>query len=90
MVTLTKRKYIHNWEKTLSNEIVLQAVSDYRKSLRGQKADANVSIPEMIADCEKFFTSNWFKLLTKLDGKLLLKQLQKEYENECNTNTTNP
>ena len=79
---------IRDWEKILGNHIVLQAVNDYRNSLRGQKVDNCVSIVKMIEDCEKFFKSDWFGMLTKLDGELLLTQLQEEYENECNSNSS--
>ena len=79
---------IRDWEKILGNHIVLQAVNDYRNSLRGQKVDNYVSIVKMIEDCEKFFKSDWFGMLTKLDGELLLTQLQEEYKNECNSNSS--
>lgn len=80
---------IRDWEKELANQIVLQAVSDYRKSLRGQRVNGRVPIRKMINDLDDFFRSDWYKMLTKVDGEILLKQLQEEYKNECNSNTTN-
>ena len=77
-----------DWEKDLAEQIVLQAVSDYRRSLRGQKVDNKLSILQMIKDCERFFKSEWFKMLTKLDGETLLKQLKEEYEDECKSNSS--
>lgn len=78
---------IRDWEKELANQIVLRAVTDYRLSLRGQKVDNCVSIQKMIKDCEDFFMSDWYKMLTKVDGERLLKELQEEYKNEYNTDT---
>ncbi len=66
----------------LANNIVLQAVLDYRKTLRGRRADPYVSIEDMKKDCEKFFKSKWFTTLTKVDGKQLMRKLQEEYINE--------
>lgn len=77
MITLTKTRCT-----LLASAIVLQAVIDYRKSLRGIKADPNVSVADMKKDCERFFTSEYFSILTKLNGKVLMKKLQEEYENE--------
>lgn len=67
----------------LADAIVLQAVSDYRRALRhgvfkyyGKKVD-------FVTDCESFFTSDWFRMLTRLNGKHLMRKLKEEYENEC-------
>lgn len=75
------------WCDRLAHGIVLQAVADYRASLRGRRASATMSVQTMKKDCEKFFLSEWFTILTKVDGELLMKKLQEEYENECNTRT---
>lgn len=80
MITLTKIRC-----NRLANAIILQAVTDYRKSLRGIKADPHVSVADMKKDCERFFASDWFSTLTKLNGTALMKKLQEEYENECNS-----
>ena len=79
MITLTKLRCTR-----LANAIILQAVTDYRKSLRGVKAAPNVSVADMKRDCERFFVSDWFSTLTKINGTVLMKQLQEEYSNECN------
>lgn len=77
MVTLTKTRCTR-----LANAIVLQAVLDYRKSLRGIKADKYMSVEDMKADCEKFFQSEWFSTLTKVNGRQLMRKLQEEYASE--------
>ena len=79
MITLTKLRCTR-----LASAIILQAVADYRKSLRGIKADPHVSVADMKNDCERFFVSDWFSTLTKLNGTVLMKKLQEEYEDECN------
>lgn len=71
-----------NCYSLLANGVVLQAAQDYRKSLRGQLACQYVSAEDMKRDCEEFFASEWFKILTKVDGKQLMRKLQEEYENE--------
>ena len=71
-----------NWYNTLANAIIEQAVSDYRKSLKGIKADARVSVEDMLKDCERFFKSEWFTILTKINGEQLMRKLQEEYQNE--------
>lgn len=65
----------------IANAIVIQAVSDYRDSLRGKRADRYVSVKDMLKDCERFFESEWFTTLTKIDGKRLMRELQEEYKN---------
>lgn len=80
MITLTKIRCTR-----LANAIILQTVSDYRKSLRGRKADPHISVEDMKRDCERFFTSEWFDTLSKVNGKTLMKKLQEEYRNERNS-----
>ena len=80
MTTLSKSKYKH-----LANAVILQAVSDYRKSLRGERAYLHMSVEDMKKDCERFFQSEWFSILTKIDGRQLMRKLQEEYYNESNS-----
>ena len=58
----------------LANAIIVQAVSDYRSLLSGAKPSAEVNIPEV----ERFFESNWFEVLTNVDGVSLMRKIQKE------------
>ena len=66
----------------LSNAIILSAVDDYRKALAGKRvAGKRVAGKEpgwVISDCERFFLSEWFSILTNLDGKTLLDKLKNE------------
>lgn len=63
--------------RKLADAIVLQAVEDYRLALGG-KAVRGESPERVINDVEKFFRSDWFYMLTLLDGEILIKKLRKE------------
>jgi len=65
--------------KNLANAIILQAVKDYREARKKhKKRPKNEDAKLMIADCEAFFRSDWFKALTELDDEMLLRKLQEE------------
>lgn len=69
---------IENYEK-LANDIILQAVKDYRaakKKLKKQPTNKDAEIT--IKDTERFFRSDWFTALTDVDGALILRKLQEE------------
>ena len=55
-------------EQLLANAIILQAVNDYRA--RSDKRS--------FGEIERFFRSEWFAMLTKLDGEALLEKLREE------------
>lgn len=62
----------HNYSvHNLANAIVLQAVTDYRNAV-----DSNDQ--SIISECERFFLSDWFLLLTEVDGEVVLEKLRKE------------
>lgn len=65
--------------ENLAHEIILQAVKDYRTARKKLKYHPkNKDAKLMIEDCERFFRSDWFGVLTSVDGQLLLKKLQEE------------
>jgi len=69
--------------ENLANAIVLKAVRDYRKALKAlQKNYRNKKAKDEIKSIEKFFNSDWFNTLTKIDPKKLLEDLHKEAEDE--------
>lgn len=71
-----------NYEK-LANAIILQAVKDYRDARKKlKKRPKNEDAKLMVEDCEKFFCSDWFGVLTGIDGKALLRKLQEEEKND--------
>lgn len=59
----------------LTNAIILQPCKDYRTAL---KWDDRATIREI----ERFFRSEWYKMLTTIDGEFLIDKLRKEYKNE--------
>lgn len=71
---------MEGYEK-LASAIVLQAVKDYRTSSRRLRKDPeNLKAYALKRQCERFFRSDWFKRLTKVNGPQLLRRLKKEAE----------
>lgn len=65
-------------EQNLANAIVLQAVEDYRNALNGKSY--NRLPPEaVIREIERFFRSDFYRLLTKIDGEWLISKLKQEH-----------
>lgn len=63
----------------LANGIVVQAVRDYRSALRRLKRDPQDSTALYAKkEVERFFNSEWFKLLTKIDPVKLMEKLNEE------------
>ena len=60
-----------NGYQELANAIILLAVKDYRKALKFDERGVK-------RECVRFFRSEWFKSLTKLDGELLITKLKSE------------
>lgn len=63
----------------LANGIILQAVADYRNALDGFGYD-NRPPKAVIKECEKFFRSSRYQMLTKVKGEYLIEQLKKEHK----------
>ena len=63
----------------LAQAVILQAVKDYRTARKELKYHPkNKDTKLMIEDCERFFRSDWFGVLTSVDGQMLLIRLQEE------------
>lgn len=73
----------------LIEAIIVQAVEDYRKALRGKTYEGQSSAEEIVKECEDFFRSDWYSDLTKVNGEMLIRKLREEYKNECSVNSTN-
>ena len=68
-----------NYE-TLANAIVVQAAKDYRAARRKLRKDPyNTKALHTVRDVEEFFRSDWFKVLTLMDGGTILKLLEEEF-----------
>ena len=60
----------------LANAIILLAVKDYRRALRRLKkfpGDKDAIIRKL--ECEQFFCSGCFEVLTSMEGEVLLRKL---------------
>lgn len=69
---------ITNYEN-LANAIILQAAKDYRKALKCLRANPdNYAAGKDKAEIERFFCSRWFDVLSGVDGRGLMRALQKE------------
>lgn len=67
------------WQK-LANAIVEQSVKDYRMEQGRVKADPQNAdhAKAEVRKLERFFRSDWFEVLTDVDGRLILSRLKKE------------
>jgi hypothetical protein len=71
--------FINDGWRTLADAIILQAVDDYRKSVRRQKKHPdNLELRRETHSIERFFGSGWFGTLCDLDGRKLLTDLKAE------------
>lgn len=68
-----------NGYEELANAIIVQVAKDYREALRllGMKPNAK-SAQHDKRSIERFFRSEWFSILTGLNGELLMKKLKEE------------
>ena len=63
----------------LANAIILMAVKDYRDALKKlMKRPRYGPAKDMKNEVERFFRSDWYRELTSVDGKVLIKKLQAE------------
>ena len=70
-----------NEYEALANAIVEQAAKDYRAARKKlAKNPYNPSAQKTVRDVEEFFHSDWFRVLTTLDGEQLLTMLKEESE----------
>ena len=69
-----------NYE-TLANAIVVQAAKDYRAARRKLLKDPySINALKTVKEVEVFFRSDWFKVLTPVDGGTILKLLEEEFD----------
>lgn len=62
----------------LANAIILQAVNEYRETLRQNDTAAEWKKISL----RRFFRSDWYKLLTTIDGEMLMERLTEEVNND--------
>jgi hypothetical protein len=61
----------------LSEAIILQACKDYRDALRNGNFCRQREV-------ERFFRSDWYLMLSQVDGEFIIELLKEEYLNERN------
>ncbi len=66
---------IHRAYENLAHTIILKAAEDYKKAVF-------CNADKLIRDCESFFKSDYFLMLTKIDGATLMRRVRAEVENE--------
>ena len=63
----------------LANAIILAAAKDHRRALRRlKKYPWDKDAESVRKDCERFFRSGWFGVLSKVDPEYLIRKLRKE------------
>lgn len=64
--------------QALTNAIIEQAVKDYRKALKIYYLHLQKQqYRQDVEDLERFFTSQWFELLTNLDGRSIMTRVRR-------------
>jgi len=68
--------------QALANEIVRMAAEDYQRALRYliRRPHGRIAgdMAHTVEECERFFQSQWFEVLTDLDGPALMKRLRRD------------
>ena len=66
--------------QALANAVVQNAAEDYRAALkRLDKDPENVIAKAEVQELKRFFRSQWYEVLTEVDGEYLINMLEKEY-----------
>ena len=76
------------WER-LADAIIIQAAEDYRQSLLGNKIAHEVPCMKTLEECERFFRSEWYHLLTNVPGETIMSKIKGEVH-ESFANSSNP
>ena len=65
----------------LANAIVIHAAKEYIKEYKKYLRRPAAGYPDSLIELEQFFNSEWYGMLTDVDGKWLLTNLRKQAEN---------
>lgn len=67
--------------ENLANGIILQAVADYEKAYTAFLRDPfSKEKQDAVEDLRRFFSSEWYQILTKVDGFFLRRTIEKRCE----------
>ena len=69
-------RLIYDRYMDLAQAVIVLAANEYRKLCAKQKLSTRAE--KRKEDIEKFFCSSWFSMLSKVNGKAILEDLQKE------------
>lgn len=73
--------YLENYE-ALARAIVRNAAREYVDALRALRRNPdNENAARMKEENERFFRSEWYMMLTDIDGEYLIRKLQEEVAN---------
>ena len=73
------KNLVENPYERLANAIIIQASKDYMTILRKKKRNpGSASAEHDIREIERFFRSDWYQVLTSVDGEYLMDRLRKE------------
>ena len=76
---MASKRLSENPYEALANAIILQAVNDYRAALKKVKKNpSNREALDEALQIERFFKSQWYQVLTSVDGEYLIDRLRKE------------
>ena len=65
----------------LANAIIIKAAKDYRSAMKELwMCPRNACARHTIIECERFFKSPYFNMLTAVDGVWLMNKLKEEFE----------
>lgn len=68
----------------LAFEIIRCAMKDYKRALNRKRYNFDLSLLHTVEDCENFFRSEWFNILSGgLNGELIISKIRKEVADEC-------
>ena len=66
-------------EEQLASAIIVQAAKDYRAAARVlKKHPGSAAAKAEISELERFFLSDWFRVLSTVDGEQILIRLRRE------------
>jgi len=75
--------------ENLANAIIVQAFEDHMGAVRtmrtfswDKKCKEYLSALSTKNECERFFRSEWFKVLTTVDGEVILRELMRREAND--------
>ena len=65
--------------ENMANAIVITAAKDYRDALQSLSRNKNNNkVKRMKEEVERFFNSDWYSVLTDLDGAFLMRKIKEE------------